>query len=143
MEESKCDTVLPDSTMKEAAVDGSAISNTMAMSSTSSEKKEEKEEVLCPLFMDGLPSDFSTNPHLAAIASLLGSDNDDDDDAKSAEAKTILPQKLSPAPGGGKRAGTQSRAQRKAQPYPSQKAKNQKKTPGMGEAELFLKMWKL
>jgi hypothetical protein len=40
----------------------------------------------CPLFMDGLPRDFSTNPALAALASLLDDDNTNEDinDNKSA-----------------------------------------------------------
>jgi len=33
----------------------------------------------CPLFMSGLPSDFASNPSLAAIASLLGDEEYDSD----------------------------------------------------------------
>lgn len=33
--------------------------------------------ITCPLFMDGLPSNFATNPQLAAIASLMDGDEDD------------------------------------------------------------------
>jgi len=34
---------------------------------------------ICPLFMDGLPKNFASNPQLAAIASLLNDEDDDDD----------------------------------------------------------------
>lgn len=36
----------------------------------------------CPLFMDGLPSDFAQNSALAAIASLINDDDDFKDDIK-------------------------------------------------------------
>jgi hypothetical protein len=35
---------------------------------------------MCPLFMNGLPKNFASNPQLAAIASLMNDDDDDDGD---------------------------------------------------------------
>mmetsp|Transcript_8184 Transcript_8184/g.9528 ORF Transcript_8184/g.9528 Transcript_8184/m.9528 type:complete len:200 (+) Transcript_8184:58-657(+) len=46
---------------------------------------DDDDDDICPLFMDGLPKNFASNPHLAAIASLLNDDNDDDDNDYSQE----------------------------------------------------------
>jgi len=46
---------------------------------------DDDEDDICPLFMDGLPKNFASNPHLAAIASLLNDDNNDDDNDYSQE----------------------------------------------------------
>jgi hypothetical protein len=39
--------------------------------------EEEEETSWCPLFMEGLPTDFASNPQLADIASLLEDDDAD------------------------------------------------------------------
>lgn len=96
------------------------------------------DESWCPLFMNGLPSDFSTNPSLAALTSLI--DGDDDDSKKipvaASESRTLLAE---PKAGGGK---VPKRATRRtAKPYPARK--RTEKSSSLGEAQLFLKMWKL
>ena len=83
----------------------------------------------CPLFMEGLPSDFSSNTALAALASLL-------DDDKSQH-------------GGGKvanKAKKLNRLQRRDKPYLVNRkpiCTKQKTKTSTAEAQLFLKMWKL
>jgi hypothetical protein len=92
---------------------------------------DSEEEINCPLFMTGLPKDFSTNPGLAAIASLL---EDDEERVEIKEKRRNL--ELKPSVGGGKvKRNKKSRATNS--PYPD------KKKASLGEAELFLKMWKL
>jgi hypothetical protein len=97
---------------------------------------EDQTETTCPLFMEGLPSDFATNPSLAALASLL--EEDDDTTKPVSSSKVAMIQQ--PSAGGGKVRARKSRMGRKSDPYP--KSVQQKKT-SMGEAELFLKMWKI
>ncbi len=124
----------------------------------------------CPLFMEGLPRDFATNPQLAAIASLL----DDDVREETASAKeeeeenevaTIVNNTHSKnAPSIQKdRTQSQSMSSRKhlshsgkartrcrkqrASPYPRlQDRKNDKETAkksaSVGEITLFMNMWK-
>ena len=113
----------------------------------------------CPLFMDGLPSDFSSNSQLAAIASFLVDDdqNDerqqeeeeekDDDDSDATPIQCNRASKPVVSRGGKMRNHKRNRAARRDSPYttPSKK-QNQSKSKhndGMGEAQLFLKMWKL
>ena len=60
---------------------------------------DDNEAISCPLFMDGLPSDFSTNPALAAIASLMNDDatttaDDDENDTKLTTAKKPSMEKI-------------------------------------------------
>ena len=95
----------------------------------------------CPLFMNGLPSDFSTNPSLAALASLL--DSDDDDDATLYKKKTSnqIRTVAKPKAGGGKVLTKKTRSGRAANPYPVEKRPEKK--PSLGEAQLFLQMWKI
>jgi len=106
----------------------------------------------CPLFMgtDGLPSNFASNNALAAIASLLNDDDDGDASTCSAgeissKAKTkSLTSKVTPKQGGGKvsrRIANRNRAMEKRNPY--NKPVNDKPKATMGEAQLFLKMWKI
>lgn len=101
--------------------------------------KSQENEKLCPLFMEGLPSDFTSNPALAAIASLL---EEDDDDATPKKKEYETP---STRVGGGKIRRTPARARRKeGRPYNNKKQKDDKKADvSVGEANLFLKMWKL
>jgi hypothetical protein len=98
------------------------------------------EEITCPLFMEGLPSDFSKNPHLAALASLLEEDKDDDEEAKQVESKK---ESAAPQAGGGKARSVKTRQRRKAVPYPQKEKKPIKKGASVAEAHLFLKMWKI
>ena len=102
--------------------------------------KSQENEQLCPLFMEGLPSDFSSNHSLAAIASLL-EEEDDDEDATPKKKEYEAP---STRVGGGKVRRTPARARRKeGRPYSEKKRKDDNKAVSVGEANLFLKMWKL
>jgi hypothetical protein len=136
---------------------------------------DDNEAISCPLFMDGLPSDFSTNPALAAIASLMmmndnestsanDDDNDDDDDSNVVTAKKSSTERII----------VKRHTKTKYKPYiksnrttkqrtsddgghetganPSQVDRTSSNdidtgekisTTTIGEASLFLKMWKL
>jgi len=122
---------------------------------------DENDTGLCPLFMDKLPRDFATNPHLAAIASLLDEEDDEEEsenNTNSNEGGHLLSSSIqcsTPIPGGGKvgvssakrgkhSGPNSSRTSRSYQPYPAQKdAKKKPKKASVGEAQLFLNMWKL
>ena len=126
---------------------------------------DDNKAISCPLFMDGLPSDFSTNPALAAIASLMNDDNppaitNDDTTKKSLTKKGItkrnertkykpygrsnrqtittsdecVHETISDAPQHDRRTSSSSKSNI------SNKAGT---TTTIGEASLFLKMWKL
>jgi hypothetical protein len=58
------------------------------MSSRSDDEDEAPAVLLHPLFMDGLPSDFSSNPALAALASLLEEDDTASNDVPSSEKRS-------------------------------------------------------
>jgi hypothetical protein len=97
--------------------------------------QDEESDEKCPLFMDGLPKDFSSNPQLAALASLINDDDEGNDISNGAVAVTGKK-------GGGKvDRKSQRRAQRQDAPY----LKPTKNVPAasLGEAQLFLKMWSL
>ena len=130
--------------------------------------------ITCPLFMDGLPGDFSTNPALAAIASLMNDDgpttgitNDDDDDITAVTATKKSPTKkvitkrsertkykpynkinratILTCDEYGSRA-TATREARQCDQTASDNnsdIENKSRTTTIGEASLFLKMWKL
>mmetsp|Transcript_2638 Transcript_2638/g.5675 ORF Transcript_2638/g.5675 Transcript_2638/m.5675 type:complete len:199 (-) Transcript_2638:442-1038(-) len=105
----------------------------------------------CPLFMTSLPSDFAQNPGLAAIAALI---EEGEEDKKSVATEGgILPTARIPKAGGGKCATAGGR-RRKSSPYhrSSSPAKGVRSGHAnraghggatMGEAQLFLKMWKI
>eukprot|EP00986_Skeletonema_menzelii_P017899 scaffold22656_cov147-Skeletonema_menzelii.AAC.16 len=122
------------------------IHNTMAEggSSTASKKGEEEDEeedTTCPLFMDGLPTNFAHNKHLAAIASLLNDEEDDCKDTKkqTAEKEDSIMSKVELKSGGGK---VQRKSRRKgSSPYNKDKKKVQ--NGNVGEAQLFLNLWKI
>ena len=81
-----------------------------------------------------LPKDFSSNSGLAAIASLL-----DDEEPIEETKETRRTHEVKPSIGGGKvKRNVKSRA--KSMPYPSNK---KGKKASLGEAQLFLNMWKL
>ena len=97
----------------------------------------------CPLFMDGLPSDFAANTGLAAIASLL--EEEDGDDSKGGDIpqkKESYQSKVACKQGGGK-ATKKTGARKHHSPYSKQSPKGEKKKATMGEAQLFLNMWKI
>jgi len=129
----------------------------------------DSDTITCPLFMDGLPKNFSTNPQLAAIASLLNDDDDDDDgdgdndDAKDDEEQdhdnkcnknTLTPSHQNNTLGStpltktGKFATRtrNRRRQQRASPYPRQSSETNNKQPkkgaSVGEITLFMNMWK-
>ena len=110
-------------------------------SNSRDDKKDPKDEKeFCPLFMEGLPADFETNPALAALASLLDSDSDNEEDKKRADAEKA---KALPKPGGGKVRRSRSNHYRSNRnPYNIPEEKKKKKA-SVGEAQLFLNMWKL
>ena len=158
-------------------------------SASSDDKKKGNEEAsasddedasgpACPLFMSGLPSDFASNPSLAAIASLLGDEEYDSDvdvskvrkglrrgdrDNKTAAsdggegAASAATVAAKPRAGGGKvggagasrrnrnNSGSRKKSGAHHRPYPtSDKKKSETKQKAtVGEAQLFLNMWKL
>ena len=135
----------------------------------------------CPLFMSGLPSDFASNPSLAAIASLLGDEEYDSDvdirkvrkkglRAEEGESKTAsgggaaaagkatAAATANPRVGGGKiggagsarrnnnKSGSRKKSGAHHRPYPTTEGKKEgegKQKASVGEAQLFLNMWKL
>lgn len=123
----------------------------------------------CPLFMEGLPRDFATNPQLAAIASLLDDNVREETEPANEEEEnkvaTIINNTHSKnTPSTQKdRAQSQSissvknrnrsgkarnqRRKQRASPYPRlQDRKNDKETgkksASVGEITLFMNMWK-
>lgn len=97
--------------------------------------------MIYPLFMDSLPIDFSTNPSLAALASLL----DDKIENKNADGKNRKASDLLLTSGGGKTKELKSRNSRKWAPYQTKQRpeKIEKQKTTVTETSLFLKMWKL
>lgn len=107
----------------------------------------------CPLFMEGLPMDFSTNPALAALASLMTEEDEEkqDDDTEISrldDRRELVDKMILENSGGGKVQKIKSRNVRLRQsaPYPkppngSGKRNSSKST--VAEASLFLKIWKL
>lgn len=134
---------------------------------SSSSYEQEQETQPCPLFMSSLPSNFTTNNGLAAIASLLADEVDEDcihgDCATRKRNKSSIKNKMAvgrtttagttspsrrtaPRAGGGKcggasRKGKKSSSASKGQPYPRNETAKGK--ANVGEAQLFLNMWKL
>jgi hypothetical protein len=98
---------------------------------------DDDEAECCPLFMEGLPTDFASNPHLAAIASLL----DDDEPPRKPQQATAIP--VLGKVGGGKMIRSSSRQQRRQNQAAPYQASKRKPSASMGETQLFLKMWKL
>ena len=99
----------------------------------------------CPLFMDGLPSDFAQNSALTAIASLINDDDDFKDDIKKSSSHFHLSTgKLKS--GGGKIKMTGNKRNNRHSPYSKDDTgatiKGEKKAT-LGEAQLFLGLWKI
>lgn len=131
----------------------------------------------CPLFMSGLPSDFASNPSLAAIASLIGDEQYDSDVDVSKVRKGLrqggqdnnpasggvggnktaaAAMAAKPRAGGGKvggagaarrnnKSGSRKKSGSHHRPYPTSDRKKDetKQKATVGEAQLFLNMWKL
>ena len=102
----------------------------------------------CPLFMDGLPSNFAQNSSLAAIASLLN--DDDQKEGKECNKKTVSQSNSSVhlQSGGGKVKKTTGNKHNNHNPYSKDKNSTDnggkdKKKASLGEAQLFMNMWKL
>lgn len=122
--------------------------------------------IMCPLFMDGLPSNFATNPQLAAIASLLNDDvpEETEDDKPKEESDTkdnsshasSIPHHtrcstphITASRYWNNSAETRNRRQRqRVSPYPRQQQDRKKETQAksknssVGEITLFMNMWK-
>ena len=102
----------------------------------------------CPLFMDGLPSNFAQNSSLAAIASLLNDDGEEE--GKECNKKTVSQSNSSVhlQSGGGKVKKTTGNKRNNHNPYSKDKNSTDnggkdKKKASLGEAQLFMNMWKL
>jgi hypothetical protein len=102
---------------------------------------------LHPLFMDGLPSDFSSNPALAALASLLEEDDTASNDVPSKEKHSN-----STVGGSGRKlrriSSRSASSGRETSPLteplkPVVLTNEATKKTTVGEASLFVKMWKL
>ena len=63
-------------TMMETSKETTKQKKTIALKDTDDNDASE-EEITCPLFMTGLPKDFTSNPGLSAIASLLEEDEEE------------------------------------------------------------------
>jgi hypothetical protein len=93
----------------------------------------------CALFMDGLPSDFSSNPQLAALASFL----EEDKEEKGQKQPAVLRSPLRTQVGGGKARSASSCARQSTKWAPYRVPDKRKSTnTTIGETELFLKMLK-
>ena len=140
------------------------------------EKDDENDEssdsgsMTLPLFMDGLPKNFATNPQLAAIASLLNDDEDVEEGDKyegkaNEENNANYDKRRNPQSNqrclsraskehtvvrrhSRKSANTRNRRQRqRALPYPRQNDRKREeqastKTTSVGEITLFMNLWK-
>jgi hypothetical protein len=106
----------------------------------------------CPLFMEGLPRDFSTNPALAALASLIDEGiSSSDNSSKSLcsqkkEDKTLKKRRhsiknlISKGKLKSSKETCASTTSTEDQVLPPSGPKS---STSIGEASLFLKMWKL
>ena len=116
---------------------------------SASEETEDPSSCTCPLFMDGLPRDFASNPALAALASLLADEQVKEDTGERAvhdiTANITLPV------GGGKitvrRQGKHNFTCERNKPYDCKISERKKPiapaSTTVPEAQLFLSLWKL
>lgn len=138
----------PSSSSSDCAMDDDGA-KAQCQSDVTADQKEDatsSSSEFCPLFMDGLPSDFAANPGLAAIASLLEEDGGDDKGTECKKKDPITLQSARPKSGGGKAKKTSSKRSGQSSPYSKEKNSddwNGKKKASLGEAQLFLNMWKL
>jgi hypothetical protein len=119
--------------------------------------RDESNNITTPLFMDGLPHDFSSNPALAAIASLMNDVTEPTDrpgERVKSKPKQLVSKrkdktKYKPYSRNNRTMGHPSSAKNHldvendtiATNSDSQNNNNAETT--IGEASLFLKMWKL
>jgi hypothetical protein len=108
-------------------------------SSTETEDESADGTTSCPLFMDSLPSNFASNAGLAAIASLLNEVSDND----NTEREKPRTSEIKVTAGGGKTTKRRTGMGRHS-PYKSPNGKSDaKKQTTVGEAQLFLSMWRM
>ena len=93
-----------------------------------------------PLFMDGLPDDFASNSGLAAIASLLDDEGHKEERVDFSKDDGSCRSLTHFSSGGGKLKKKLSK-QKKHSPYNKRKKGTEKIS--LGEAQLFLNMWKI
>jgi len=105
----------------------------------------QQEEEECPLFMEGLPTDFSTNGQLAAIASLFQEDDDSKENRIGLQQKYDVRQRRNRLYdiGSQSKLKNERRRSRREKPYQRPNLSAKKREATVGEASLFLKMWKL
>ena len=126
----------------EAAQQNSALvmSKLKTSPAPSSECTTEDVTNSCPLFMDSLPSNFASNSGLAAIASLLDDESNNND--KNEKTAGIRTPETKLKPGGGK--ATKKRIGIRHSPYKSPNSGERRHDETtVGEAQLFLSMWKV
>ena len=107
---------------------------------TKDENDSDDEAETCPLFMDSLPMGFDKNPALAAIASFL-----EEDENATTESQSPKPSRAQVVSGGGKtkrKVGRHSKSARNPYTKPKKVTERLGGT-SIGEAQLFLNMWKL
>mmetsp|Transcript_30548 Transcript_30548/g.46589 ORF Transcript_30548/g.46589 Transcript_30548/m.46589 type:complete len:137 (-) Transcript_30548:34-444(-) len=116
--------------------------------SESSNNNGEESQPTCPLFMEGLPTDFKTNPVLSALVSLFD-DSENEENSSFKRTRTANDATARNNIKGGKtyRNSQLQRERRKDYPYehPSNRRNGRSKNPSaaVSEAQLFLTMWKL
>lgn len=102
----------------------------------------------CPLFSDGLPVNFQAQSALLALASLAeGNDEDADAHLKRNNGK----RKVAKASAGGRKGKKMSpyrshqagQMRRQAKEQRHQKKKTEEKSATLGEAQMFMSMWKI
>jgi len=114
----------------------------------------------CPLFMDSLPPNFSSNKALAAIASLMADEivEEKEDSSNSIDKRLNIPTTIPVLSGGGKvslrQQGKHIYKSEKMKPYGLKQFDEKKPrdsstvtttltTTTVSEAQLFMKLWKL
>mmetsp|Transcript_27828 Transcript_27828/g.47306 ORF Transcript_27828/g.47306 Transcript_27828/m.47306 type:complete len:140 (-) Transcript_27828:179-598(-) len=120
--------------VSKAQTDNGSCKDSMTIGSKDTPKSSD-----CPLFMDGLPSDFAANPGLAAIAALL------DEDEGGKDSKKDSPESMIEFKSGGGKVKKKSKSKNHS-PYNKQQNKmsdKDQKKASLGEAQLFMNMWKI
>ena len=123
-----------------------SIASQRSITSADQKMENSEGEEEHPLFMTGLPSSFSTNKGLAALATLM----EDDEEKNNNENESSKKSRQSCAPmvemtencGGGKI--SRVRTKKIASPYYLRnKQKKAENKANVSEAQLFLSLWKL
>jgi len=103
----------------------------------------------CPLFMDGLGgTNFEKNTGLAALASLLNDDVEEEVVEGSEKSSSNNKKKAQSQPklkSGGGKVKKPTGKRNNHTPYSKEKTKDdkKKKSASLGEAQLFMNMWKI